>query len=132
MSKLEELELIFERDVRGIPWGEEQHGRAYTLCKSLLAALRDSEAAIAIAPHHPTCAGWIPTLPDGLAAGDTRSDGRKMDASLCDCWKRGALSQHAHSTGQWVWADLYSPDETCETHPENPNVMCFTRVWLPK
>ena len=32
--------------------------------------------------------------------------------------------------GEWVWADLYS--ESVTEHPENPNINCFTKVWLPK
>ncbi len=40
------LELIFERDIRGIPWGEEQHGRAYKLCGRLLTALREQQEAL--------------------------------------------------------------------------------------
>lgn len=39
---------------------------------------------------------------------------------------------YTEEEGNWVWADVFDPDETCETHPENPNEHCFTRVWLPK
>ncbi len=31
--------------------------------------------------------------------------------------------------GEWVWADIYGP---CKDHPENPNIACFSRVWLSK
>jgi len=33
--------------------------------------------------------------------------------------------------GKWVWGEVFSHDHTVEDHPENPNWLCFTKVWLP-
>ena len=40
----EKLEREFVFDVQGIPWGEEQHGRAMILCRKMLAALKERDA----------------------------------------------------------------------------------------